>query len=162
MKERAPCADRLMGLEDEGSRDEAGDMGGAQEKAPNRAVTPPGFPLSSSLGAARLARWPGASLCFLTCEMGSVRPGLSRIAERWGPAAGGPGPGHLALLSVQGCSASLPAQQGPEPWQEVEPPVSEPSSELAGPRAFWTVCTPPSDLWSHLGGRRMALINDAV
>ena len=30
----------------------------------------------------------------------------------------------------QGCSASLPAQQGPEPWQ-VRPPVSEPSSELS-------------------------------
>ena len=66
----------------------------------------------------------------------------------------------------RGCSASLPARQGPEPWQ-VRPPVSEPCSELSlGPGPLLDhVHHPrpaPSDLWSHLCGRRMALIIGAV
>lgn len=63
-----------------------------------------------------------------------------------------------------GCSASLPALQGSEPWQ-VSPPVSESCSELSlgpGPLLDHAHPRPPSDLWSHLCGRRMALIIGAV
>jgi len=142
--------------------DEAGETGGAQRKAPSRDVILPGFPQNPR--AAHLAGWPWASLCFLICEMGSPRPGLSGLPRGVGDVQPVRPPALGIWPSLRwGCSASLPALQGSEPWQ-VSPPVSESCSELSlgpGPLLDHAHPRPPSDLWSHLCGRRMALIIDA-